>query len=247
MSLTLLGASSYANPVQPGGGGGPPTWTFVRGEGTDSGSGTSTLTHVFSTNVTSGNVIVVCFTYSSPSSKITSIVDTVGTTYIATPAASGSAAGFTIDSGNGQCFHCYYGFAAGSGANTITVTLSETEDNKGIAVVEFSCDLTAAYDASDGAFDATGSTGTDGDVTPSITTTTNGDLLVGCTMGTSTGTTAWTAGTNFTERIEITAASGSGPEMETRVQATAGSGTNATWTASDTSQYCSFVVAFKGT
>ena len=255
--LALVCASAFgqmptpANQLrQAAGGGGSVTFTYVNNCTADT-AGAQNLPCVFSGGVTASNLMVCAFTFGDGTNLLSTVTDTQTNTWAAVPTATTGTNGFCADTGNGQSFYLWYAIAGSTAANTVTAAFSTSRNNTAIACVEFSSNQpTIAIDASDGAFDATGSSGTDGDQTPSVTTTVNGDLLIGAFMGTSTGATTWTAGGSpiaFTSRASVTAGGGSGPFIESATQTTAAAGTAATVTASDTSQYCGMLGTFKGT
>jgi hypothetical protein len=129
------------------------------------------------------------------------------------------------------------------GPTTITANFSVSDAFRGISAEEFDSISTASSDERDvhgGQYQASPGTGTDATTSGPFTTTVNGDLLWGG-VGTPSG--GETEGTGFTLGV----ANGAGPAMftEYRVQATAASGTAATWTSSVGGESATFLIALK--
>lgn len=124
-------------------------------------------TCVFGGDVTAGNILIVAL--SEESGTITAIADTVSTSY-GSPAATVTGGGITTK--------LWIGVAGGTGANTVTWTVT-SPSFANTTCAEFS-HVTATVDTS-----VTGSfTGTPATVTTSnLTTTINGDLLYGRIAG----------------------------------------------------------------
>lgn len=101
---------------------------------------------------------------------------------------------------------------------------------------------TSALDGTVGQFEASPGTGTNGANSTAITTTANGDLVVGFWQSSSLSGGTLTAGTNFTKRVEAGATVAIG--LEDLIQTTAGS-IEATWTLSVNNRSITHVVTYK--
>lgn len=174
---------------------------------TASGGGVATtLVIAFPSANVAGNTLVV---YWSGGGTISSVTDTLGNTYVSSPATSGTL----------------YVISCRGGANSTTFTFTGSVYAEG-AVAEF----TAA--SSGGGYDASAvATGTSGTASSgNVTTAVNGELIVGLAAGGS----AYTAGSGFT----AVGTNPGGSQLEYQVQATAGAIaatftlTSATWFAS---------------
>ncbi len=131
-------------------------------------------TNAFNNNVVSGNLLVAWYECSSGGNCASgpSIADTLGSTWHS-----------RITQGSTQCGNMWVWTASanGSGADTVTITNGGTFKNLQVA------EYTNAIDTLDVASTATGYSGNGAQTTPSVTTTTNGALLLGamhtCTAG----------------------------------------------------------------
>lgn len=127
----------------------------------------------------------------------------------------------------------------------ITANFSSSVDFRGIIVDEFSGASTASSDERDahgGQFQSGPSTATDAVTSGPFTTTVNGDLLYGA-AGNMLVATALSPGTSFTGSANL--ATDWRARTEFRTQATAGSGTAATFTQGNTTETCTFLIAIK--
>ena len=237
--LTTMGVGRGKVSVAAGGG----SWSLVQSRSSDLAF-IQNMPLAFVSNVTSGNLIVVIGTTGNGTDIFTGVTDTLSNSY------ARSTNGFQADTGNGQSVVCYYAKATSGGACTVTIAKSADADFSAIAIHEFahSGGVNAApFDVGAGQFDSTGSTSANADVSTAATTTANGDLIFGVAAGTSTGSTTWTAGTSptaFSEAQEVTMGGSAGMQTEWAEQTSAGS-IEATWTASDTAQYCAIMATFK--
>jgi hypothetical protein len=195
----------------------------------------------FDSNVTAGNLIFCTFTMDGAGTTgIDSLTDSLGNTY--------TQIALIKDTTAGQVYGFYYAKNILGGACTVTVDYTTTESLsfRRIAVVEYSgCDTTAPFDQSGNTPHDVTATGTDGVVSPSITPTANGCLIVGAFGNSSGGNPTIAAGTNFTEDVETATTTGADIEVESLTQGTAAA-ISATWTVSIASQNCTeFVASFK--
>lgn len=194
----------------------------------------STCVTAFGSNNASGNLLVIAVAFGSSSLTINSVVDTRSNTYT------------LIDRVDfvGSSLATYYAKNSGAGANTVTVTLSNSHHCT-LAVQEYSgASTTAPLDVHNSAGLNPGSSATNGDTSPSVTPSTNGQLLFGA-IWQADGASAitYTAGTSFTERQEV----GTGAltlQTEDRIQSTAAS-VQATWTASTADRVIGSIATFK--
>jgi hypothetical protein len=140
-------------------------------------------------------------------------------------------------------FEMFYVQNATGGSTTVTVTLATSNVTKASVVVhEYSgVKTTGALDVHTASHQATPGTGTDGVTSTAVTTTTNGDVIVGMTAPFS-GTAVVTSGTGFTSRVTVTGQMVS----EDLIQAAAGSQV-ATFTTDTNSDVFTGVAAFSPT
>lgn len=192
-------------------------------------SGT-TVQAVFASNVTAGNLIVVCL-YANKG--LTSLADTRAHTY--------STATANTD-GSTYAFGAYYVANISGGANTVTATLTAAHTFALLSVHEYSGVITTSpLDQATFNFQATPGTGTNAITSGNVTTTTDGQLIFGCAGSTEANTGVVSAGTNYTIRQNPL----NDNPSEDRVQASAGS-TAATFTTNDTTaSYHSLIATFK--
>src|SRR5258708_6296277 len=96
----------------------------------------TTTALAFGSSVTSGNLLVVSFTTVDTTNTVSSVTDTVGSTWAL---ASGP-----IVANSTQTSWIYYALANASGANTVTVHWSGTATAPNIFVAEFSGNATSS-------------------------------------------------------------------------------------------------------
>ena len=196
----------------------------------DDAAGT-TIVKAFVSNVTAGNTIVV-IAFCGTGVAISGITDSLGNTY--TERVSGISGRLKV----------YEAPNITGGACTVTVTFSDSVPYRAMSIHEYSGMVnTGAFDVGAGATASrAGSSATDGNYTDNITTTANGDLIIGAIINIPASWVAVAPGTGLTERYD------DGPngwyESEDKVQASSGS-TNATWTCDNTDAYYWIIASFK--
>lgn len=157
------------------------------------GAGTQ-VTLTFDSNILANSVIALAITALNSSRTISSVTDSLGNTY--------TYAGDNPNSGdnNNQMWN-YYAEGVSAGACTITVTFDANDDLRRIYAHEITgCATSGALGQHAGQAQATPGTGTDAISSGSVTTTTNGEYIFGCTNANNTQT--YTKGTGFTSLRE---------------------------------------------
>jgi hypothetical protein len=154
----------------------------------------NTLVQAYTSNVTSGNLLVV---FACSGIETPSISDTRGTSWTAGPSVD--------DSGDGERLQCWYGLASSSGANTVTVTYSTSQGDGWIAVEELSgrsgtlttsATVNMHPTASEPPFVFTCPNGS------TVSIAAHDDLSMASVVTEAYIANNWTAGTGFTERCE---------------------------------------------
>lgn len=149
----------------------------------------------------------------------------------------------TLHSNAGITLVVYKAENSAAGNETVTVSLSASK-SMNCALLEYSGVLTSgSLDQSASGHNA-GSTATDGDASPSVTTTTNNQLIIGVITETSGAGTSFVAGTGFTLRANGTIGTAYHNVVIDKVQAAAGS-ISATWTADNSANYNTAIATFK--
>lgn len=168
-------------------------------------SGTS-LPVAFASNVTAGNLIAVVVFWANVTSTVT-VADGLGNTY--------TAVDNPVDLSTACRASTFYAKNIGGGACTVTVTFSGSVFGA-VAVHEISgADTAAPLDQHSIGF--LGYIGTDTDaVTASVTTTADGEYILGAMVPTGAG--ACASGTGFTDRVSTTG----GLHTEEKIQTSAG-------------------------
>ena len=186
----------------------PANITLVQHASVDAGSGTTSTTLAFTSGNTAGNWIGVV-ARASTSGQVFTVSDTRVNTYKKAVQLNETVDGTTVA--------IYYAENIGGGPNAVTVsdTISGTLriaifEYAGVAFVN-SLDVFASAQGTSAA-----------PATTAVTTTKNGDLLLGAISTANAAT--FTAGANFTVR-ELVPASGSKLAAEDRIQNAAGSAT----------------------
>jgi subtilisin family serine protease len=147
-------------------------------------SSASSLLATFTTNVTSGNLIVAAVSSWPNVPTATGITDSRGNTYV--------RVGAVLSTGGGAKTALYYAKNFSNGANTLTYSASGTGNEMSIVIAEFAgIDLNNPVDASAGTT-GTSNAPNSGNMTPIV----SGDLVIGA--GTHDNTTVTTAGSGFT-------------------------------------------------
>jgi hypothetical protein len=180
-----------------------------------------------SITVSTGDIIGVCGTLGD-NIALTSITHS-GTASITWNVVSGMR---IFDSTNGQEIVGGWGNVTSGG--TATPSINFTGGVNGFDAI-FAANFTGAQATTDGqnSIQNTGSTATNGNKSGQITTTVNGDLLIGCIVDTAGAATTINAGTVSATMTKIGTCNDQSSArlcMEWGVQTTAGSGTEADWT-----------------
>ena len=206
---------------------------YIHGGANSNIASATTITKLFPSNVTAGNLIVVGVGWGDSGTPPTcSVTDTLGNTFISINKIR--------DTNNKQSSEIFYAKNILGGADTITATFSASANYRRLVVSEYSgADITVPLDGNNGRLETAPGTGTDGCNSLTITPTANGALIWG--IGQETGGTTLTTGTNFTLRENA----GTGEMMaESLIQSTAAS-IEATFTASINQDVITMVAAFK--
>ena len=178
---------------------GAPDIAFIQsatnGAGCDAGS-SSTVAATFGSNITAASGIVVLYSIDSDPDATNCSAATVADTR-----SNSYTVAVTINNAtNNQCIGIAYAVNSSAGANTVTVTFPTSDGSRTIAVLEYSnVKTSAASDGTNSAYNAAVSTWLSG----SITTTVNGDLVVGGTECSSSSSTSHAPGSGFTERVDL--------------------------------------------
>jgi hypothetical protein len=196
-----------SDPTTIGTGGGSAAITLVQHVGKDAGATTSSTLAFASTN-TAGNWLAVAIRAGRPGQVFT-VTDTRGNTYRRALQYDETLDAVTLG--------LYYAENIASGPNTVTVTDTLTGGTLRFAIFEYSG--VATSNSLDGTVVI--SEGLSGSVSSgSVTTTANGDLILGV-MSTADEAT-YTAGSGFTLQERVPAAPGAKLAVLDRLQATAG-------------------------
>jgi len=198
---------------------------LVQATSTTSALSGTTMSLAFSSNVTSGNLLVTDLRYGAPANPITSVTGTSGhcsaTWTIVGPS---SMTGETDDVKGGWA----YSFANGTGACTVTWNLSLSNSGGVVDVAEFSGPtlLTTTSTPGQGGSSTT--------VTTNTSTPNSGDLLIGF-FESQFGAASVTPGTGFTTATTGTSGGTVYTAITYKLSATAGSQTTSlTWASSPT-------------
>lgn len=179
--------------------------------GKNNGSSTSTPNVVVAA-VTQGHLTEVFFSwYPAAGSEVTSITDDVGNTY--------TLLDFVRESGTGVSMQSAYCFNAIGGATTITMNLTTARSPIEGMFTERIGAAGSSIDGHSAQAQATPGTGANAISSGNFTPATNNDLIVGY-VGQDAGSGNISAGTNFTERLELSS-NFPGISVEDRVLATA--------------------------
>lgn len=203
---------------------------YVQSTSKDAGTTTSS-TLAFGSNNVAGNTIIVGIRIGTVSQTIT-VSDTRGNTYA-------SALQFD-DTNGGNTVAVFYALNIGAGANTITVSYTSGSATLRWAQLEYSG--TATSSPLDGTATNQQTTG-DSVFSANITTTVNGDLLIGIMVNANGDT--WTAGSGYTSREQVPVGGTSKLMLEDQIQSAAAT-VNATATmAGGGAPWSAGIVAFK--
>lgn len=197
-------------------------WAFVQGRGA-TGSGTSP-SQSFLSNVTAGNLIIVCFHWDTTARSMSSVTDSLGNTYTAVRAETS-----LVGLGDSQMF---YAKNIAGGACTVTGTLSGTSVWY-CSVHEYSgVDTTAPLDVE------TAATGSGGSPSSGATGATAAANSLGFGFCFASGTAS--AGAGFTARVTT-----NGDMTEDKDTGGAGSTFTATFTQTGTGNFAAHAAVFK--
>lgn len=217
-------------------------FTRVQGGGIDrSGSINSTASVTLGATVGNGNCICGYVSWdTSTGANLSSVTDDKGNTYNLESAAT--------DTGNNQSMGAFSRTNITNAPQTITATLSVGADSFSVLLDEFSGGSTTSADERDGAahggqWQSSPGTAADGVTSGTFTTSVNGDLLWGGTV-VPPSTQIASNGTAFSTGTQQTGPFYSG-QSEYRTQATAGSGTAATFTQATNNSRLTFLISIK--
>jgi hypothetical protein len=186
----------------------------------------------FGTNVVAGNIMVAFVSWDNADAAVET-VSGGGTWTEYTPQV--------LHSTDGQNFSAWYCLNATGGATTVTVAFSGPGGWFSTLVIGEYTGATAGVDGSTSAQGTAATTQSSG----AITTTTNGDLIVGGIYDNTNVTPS--AGSGFTARATTSGIAGEPTSrLEDRIQATAGS-IAADWTTASSVNWSAFIMAFKPT
>ncbi len=179
-STTMANAFNYVAPAKQ-------TITFVQGNYSVPQGNVSTVAVPFTSAQTASDMNVVVVGWNDSTSKVNSVVDTLGNVY--------ALAGTTIMNGSASQ-SIYYAkniLGATGGANTVTVTFDAAAFATDVQILEYAgADTTSPLDVFAGA------SGNSAASSVSLTTTFSGDIIVGANV-VQTVTTG--PGSGFTERL----------------------------------------------
>lgn len=164
----------------------------------------------FDSNVTYGSLIYAKVSWSAITGSVSTVADTVGTIYKPL---------FTILQGSGRTIAVYVGYAAASGANTLTFGLNASQNSTSCAVIE----LSGWSAATDGAvITKVGGTATAPSIGP-LTVNKATDIVIACIRGgsLSASTTGWTPQTSGGAGTEYIIPGATGTETASWTQASA--------------------------
>lgn len=214
-------------------------WAFVQSTTNTSDAADTTITKAFSTNPTTGNLIVVSFGWGDTDLTPT-VTDGTNTYHSATK----------LFTGDGQGHAIFYAYNITGGALTVSANFAGNSVSfRRLIISEYSGILTGSDPLDKFAINfqsGAGSTGTNGITSGSVTTTSgqNGQLIYGSTQNVGDAGAGINAGTTvaFTERVSIT---GETFTTEDFTQTTAGS-IAATFThATGNRDMCTAIATFK--
>ena len=207
-----------------------------------SASAADTNAVTFGSAVTAGNLIVGVMSFPTSAGPVTSVTDTLGNTYSLLTEVS--------DAGNDQSLQGFYSANIAGGTPTITVNGPGAGGARSVIVHEVSGLATSTpLDVQAGAVRITPGAGADALTSGAVTTTTNGQYIFAAAVVTSAfadGTAEYTAGTGYTERVELQVGGQLGITTEDQVQTSAGS-INGTFTADSgaAQTYVAIIATFK--
>jgi RHS repeat-associated protein len=217
-----LGATALAvSPIAKG------TISLVQHASTDAGTAAS-ASLTFTSNNTAGNFIAVCIRAGHISESF-SVMDSLGNTYRQAVAFSETV--------NGNTLGIFYAENTAGGSNTVTVNIS-TSSTLRFIILEYSGIALANSIDENTAAQGTSTSPNSG----SMTTTTNGDLLLSAIL--SAGSATFTAGSGYTLEESIPASPNTKLIAEDQIQTTAGA-VSAGATLSVSTQWAAGLAAFK--
>lgn len=211
----------------------PPAWAapaHVQSPAAATAFSGTTINLAYGSNVTAGNLLV-CHIYANHG--ISSVADSRSQTF--------SSAVNVTDSSTYSIATFYYANTTG-GADTVTVTFAGTITYASLQCSEYSGVATASpLDQTASNIQTDPGTATDAVTSGSVTTTTNGQLIVGFSTALVVGAGTLSAGTNYTGRTNVF-----GDTLYAdRVQTSAGSIAATFTTNHATSDYITLISTFK--
>lgn len=201
---------------------------LVQSNGATNDATATSIALAFLSNVAAGNRLVAGVSFgTAPRNLPTSVVDSFGTNWTLVDSSDDATAS--------QNTAVYEAVAAQSGACTVTVTWGETHAFRRLVLGEISGTTTRDQHGISAPTVAT--IATDNVTSPSVTTTQDGETIVGIVMDTS-GVATETAGTGYTKQQGVGELA-----LETKTQTTKGA-VAATWTFSATDRYVAAVITY---
>jgi len=188
-------ASIVRGPVAPAGGGGG-GWAHVQTNGSSQTSSSSTVALAYTSNVTSGSLLVATVAWGDSTQTISGVADSLGQTW--------TQVGSTVTGLDELGFWrmaVFYKANSGAGADTVTATFSAATTYRQISVTEYSGILTASpLDQTVGQAQDSPGTGTDAVTSTSVTTGQTNELIYGAAIARS-ALGSFDSGTGFTSRL----------------------------------------------
>lgn len=206
----------------------PPT--YVQAPAATTVSSGTTIALAYDSNVTAGSLLVA-FVYANHG--ISGVADSRSQTW---------SSAVNVTDGATYSLATYYFHNTTAGANTVTVTFAGAVTYASLQIAEYSGVATSSpLDKTASNSQTAPGTGTDAITSGSVTTTTDGQLILGWTTALTVGAGTVSAGTGFTGRINVFGDT----LFEDRVQSSAGS-VSATFTGTNaTSDYITLVSTYK--
>lgn len=211
---------------------------FVQSKLTRQTASATTTAATFTSNVTAGNLIAVMASWDGGIGVLSGITDSLGNTYTAVNNVS--------DGGNPNHYATWYAKNITGGACTVTVTYTSSRPITLLEVVEISgVDTTAPLDKSAIQLQATPGTGANAVTSGSVTTTTDGQFIFGCSIATGSFTQTYSVGTGFTSIDNVgTSVSDRALICEYQIQTSAGA-IAATATQTNNQNVVTAIMTFK--
>lgn len=178
----------------------------------------SHTTRTLTLAITSGNLVIVSGTFGDNGSRDSTVtcVDNLGTPTVYNLWL------YTYDTANGQALFTFWGIATTTGTATITISAGSATTFWRYGATQYSGSFPATPIDGISSNLQSFTAGTDNLTSLAKTSANNGDLVYGCLMDDSTGTSTFTAGTGF-NTIRITQNGGVAFGVEDKIQSSAGS------------------------